>query len=38
MPTPTITFDLSLGPVADATTDTLRGLNVSDVVPRHVGR
>lgn len=34
MSTPTITFDLVLGPVADATTDTLRGLNAADVVPR----
>ncbi|MFA9565277.1 MAG: hypothetical protein ACERLM_11310, partial [Acidimicrobiales bacterium] len=34
MPSPTISFDLSLGPVADATTDTLRGLNASDAVPR----
>ena len=34
MPSPTISFELLLGPVADATTDTLRGLNASDVVPR----
>lgn len=34
MPSPTISFDLSLGPVVDATTDTIRGLVAADVVPR----